>query len=213
MQLAHVVLLGDSILDNDAYTAGAPDVITHLRSMLPSKWQASLAAVDGSTTADLGRQLAKVPRDSTHLVVAIGGNDALMNRDLLATPVSSTTEALSLFHQRVSVFEAAYNSAIERVANLGKTTIVCTIYNGRLEPAEARVARIALMMFNDVILRAAFDRGIPVIDLRLVCTEPEDYANPIEPSGIGGRKIAAAIACALGLGEGCAMASHVYSGR
>src|SRR5688500_2046691 len=75
MQLAHVVLLGDSILDNDAYTGGAPDVITHLRSMLPSKWQASLAAVDGSTTADLGRQLAKVPRDATHLVVAIGGND------------------------------------------------------------------------------------------------------------------------------------------
>jgi hypothetical protein len=71
----------------------------------------------------------------------------------------------------------------------------------------------ALMMFNDVILRTAFERGVPVIDLRLVCTEPSDYANPIEPSGQGGRKIADAIVCALGLSHRCATASHFYSGR
>jgi hypothetical protein len=35
--------------------------------------------------------------------------------------------------------------------------------------------------------------------LRLVCTEPSDYANPIEPSGSGGRKIALAIAASLGI--------------
>jgi hypothetical protein len=44
-------------------------------------------------------------------------------------------------------------------------------------------------------------RGVDVIDLRLVCTEPSDYANPIEPSGAGGRKIAAAIAAAIGVAE------------
>ncbi|HXP62240.1 MAG TPA: hypothetical protein VN829_17215 [Dongiaceae bacterium] len=32
-----------------------------------------------------------------------------------------------------------------------------------------------------------------MIDLRLICTEPEDYANEIEPGVSGGRKIAAAI--------------------
>jgi hypothetical protein len=40
---------------------------------------------------------------------------------------------------------------------------------------------------------------LPAIDLRLVCTEPADYANPIEPSGRGGLKIAGAIARSLGL--------------
>jgi len=37
------------------------------------------------------------------------------------------------------------------------------------------------------------------VDLRLVCTEPSDYANPIEPSGSGGAKIARAIVASLGL--------------
>jgi hypothetical protein len=54
-------------------------------------------------------------------------------------------------------------------------------------------------MFNDVILRMAFEHHLSVIDLRLVCNEPSDYANPIEPSGSGGRKIAHSIARSLGL--------------
>lgn len=41
---------------------------------------------------------------------------------------------------------------------------------------------------------AQLRRGLPLIDLRLVCDEAGDYANPIEPSVQGGAKIAAAIA-------------------
>jgi hypothetical protein len=76
---------------------------------------------------------------------------------------------------------------------LGRDTTVCTIYEGNFDPPFAELARVALAFFNDVILRAAFERRIGVIDLRLVCTEPSDYANPIEPSGSGGAKIASAI--------------------
>ena len=49
-------------------------------------------------------------------------------------------------------------------------------------------------MFNDVILREAFSRGLPVIDLRLVFDDDADYANDIEPSVKGGAKIAKVIA-------------------
>jgi hypothetical protein len=49
-----------------------------------------------------------------------------------------------------------------------------------------------------------------VIDLRLVCTEPADYANPIEPSSRGGEKIAQAIMRSLGLAAPTE-ASRVYS--
>lgn len=194
----HVVLLGDSIFDNAAYTGREPDVIQHLRSILPAGWKASLLALDGSVTSDLSLQLREVPADASHLVVSIGGNDALMNSDLLALPVDSTAEALELFHRRVTAFESNYRSAIEEVLELGRPTTLCTIYNGNLpDPEHARHARIALTMFNDVILRTAFELGLPVIELRLVCNEPADYANPIEPSGRGGRKIALAIARSL----------------
>jgi hypothetical protein len=191
--MSHVVLLGDSIFDNAAYTGRDPDVITHVRSILPAPWKATLCAVDGSTTAGLPAQLPRVPEDASHLVVSIGGNDALHHTDLLDTPVSSTAEALELFGDRVYDFEESYRRAIGEVLRLERPTVACTIYNGNLPDSQARLARVALMMFNDAIQRTAREHGLPVIDLRLVCTEPEDYANPIEPSGQGGAKIARAI--------------------
>ncbi len=58
---------------------------------------------------------------------------------------------------------------------------------------ERRIAIAALATFNDVIICQAFGAGIPLIDLRLTCNKPQDYANPIEPSSIGGEKIVNAI--------------------
>lgn len=193
------MLLGDSIFDNAAYTGGEPDVVQHLRSILPPGWQASLLALDGSVTSDLPAQVREVPADASHLVVSVGGNDALMNSDLLDLPVDSTAEALELFHLRIQTFESGYRSVIQEVLELGRPTTLCTIYNGNLpDPEDARHARVALALFNDVILRTAFELGLPVIELRLVCNEPADYANPIEPSGRGGRKIALAVARSVG---------------
>ncbi len=195
---SHIALLGDSIFDNAAYTGGEPDVLAHLRSILPAPWQATLHAVDGSTTADLAAQAAEVAAGVSHVVISVGGNDALLSSDLLALPVASTTEALGLFAERIGGFEADYRRAVGAALALGRETVLCTIYNGNLEAEEARVARVALMTFNDVILRVAFERNLPVVDLRLVCDEPRDYANPIEPSGQGGLKIARAVARACG---------------
>jgi hypothetical protein len=180
----HVALLGDSIFDNRAYTEGEPDVVSHLRQLLPDFTQATLCAVDGSTASDLPAQIARVPADASHIVISIGGNDALRNSDLLSTPVASTTEALSLFAERIARFEAAYGRAIGAVLALHRQTAICTIYNGNLDPPQAYVARMALMMFNDVILRVGFERALSIIDLRFVCSEKADYANPIEPSGV-----------------------------
>jgi hypothetical protein len=188
----HVALLGDSILDNRAYTLGEPDVTNHLRELLPSG-RVTLCALDGSTTSELYWQISRVPEDVSHIVVSIGGNDALGNIDLLATPVSSTTQALSLFRERIGRFESAYIRAIEAVLDLQRKTAICTIYNGNLDPPQDGLARTLLMMFNDVILRCGFERSLPIIDLRFICCEKSDYANPIEPSGSGGRKIAKAV--------------------
>jgi hypothetical protein len=196
---AHIALLGDSVFDNAAYTNGAPDVLTHLRAMLPSGWKASLLAVDGATTRQLASQLARLPSDVTHLVISIGGNDILGNMDLLHLPVTSSAQTLMAFKDRVREFAVSYETAVASALAIGRPTTLCTVYNGNLDPSEAPLARIALTMFNDVILNFAFERALPVIELRLVCREPADYANPIEPSDIGGRKIADTIAASLKL--------------
>lgn len=208
----HIALLGDSIFDNASYTQGQPDVVTHLRDALPPGWQASLLAVDGSTTSGLADQLGRIPPDASCLFVSVGGNDVLYHADLLDRRIASTHDALLLFGKRAADFEAKYRSALVDVLAIGKPTTVCTIYNGNLPEDEAAAARVALMPFNDAILRVAFGFGLPVIDLRLICSEPADYANPIEPSGSGGRKIARAIVASLGLAAGDVRQARVFSG-
>jgi hypothetical protein len=143
-------------------------------------------------------------------VVSIGGNDVLQNLDILRLLTKSSTDALLRLGKRAQRFERGYKAAIDRVLRVGLPTTVCTIYNGNLSGREGAAARVALMAFNDVILRMAFESQLPVIDLRLVCNEPADYANPIEPSSHGGEKIALAIIRSLGLGGPPADPIRVY---
>ena len=201
MDVVHIALLGDSIFDNSSYTRGEPDVVTHLRGLLPTGARATLLAVDGAITRSLTEQVRRIPADSTHLVVSIGGNDALGHLDLLDAPATSTADALRLFGEAVGRFEVDYRSVVRPVIDPGLPVTICTIYNGAFEdPDEAARVRVALMLFNDVILRVAFEHHASVIDLRLVCGERADYANPIEPSGQGGMKIARAIVRATSAG-------------
>jgi hypothetical protein len=195
----HIALLGDSIFDNASYTGAEPDVVTHLRAVLPAGARATLLAVDGAVTQSLAEQVPRIPSDATHLAVSIGGNDALGQLDLLDAPAASTADALRLLGKAIGRFEADYRSAVRPVLGRGLPTTLCTIYNGAFEePDYAARARVALMLFNDVILRVAFEHHASVIDLRLVCSETADYANPIEPSGQGGMKIANVIVRATG---------------
>jgi hypothetical protein len=191
----HVVLLGDSVLDNGAYVAGGPDVVAQLRPLLPAGWRATLLAVDGAVTADVARQLGRLPPDASRLVVSVGGNDALGQAGVLDEGARSVAEALDRLAGIRERFWRNYAAMLDGVEARGVPAAVCTIYDGRLpDPRRRRLAAVALATLNDVITREAFARGLPLLDLRLLLNEDADYANPIEPSTRGGGKIAAAIA-------------------
>ena len=193
--MSHLILLGDSIFDNGAYTEGGPDVVTQLRGLLPAGWSATLCAVDGAQANEVAAQLAGVPASATHLALSVGGNDALMASGLLDEPVYSSADALRLIGASVHEFETRYRAAVEACLARGLPLVLCTIYHGAFPDADfrARVV-VALAVFNDAIVRTALARGLDVIDLRAVCDTPQDYANPIEPSSVGGAKIARALA-------------------
>ncbi|WP_457964126.1 GDSL-type esterase/lipase family protein [Arthrobacter sp. D1-29] len=206
----HVVLLGDSILDNKAYVDGGPDVIAQVRAELPPGWNATLLAVDGDVISGVLQQLASLPRDATHLVVSAGGNDALGFAYLLESPASSVAEALNLFSSAQEQFAADYDLMAEAVSATGIPVALCTIYDTPASTAQHRIIKTALAFFNDCISRAAFSRGMSLIDLRLICNEDGDYANPIEPSSQGGAKIARAVAAVAGL-QGYSVESRVIA--
>ena len=192
--MTHVVLLGDSVFDNAAYVRGGDDVLAHLRRRAPEGWRATLLAVDGSVAAGVRGQLARLPGDATHLVVSAGGNDALRRADILQESARSAAEVLDRLAGVAEEFEADYRRMLGAVLAEGRPAAVCTVYYPRFTDALVqRLAVAALSVLNDVIIRAAFEGGIPLLDLRLICDEDADYANPIEPSEAGGAKIAAAI--------------------
>jgi hypothetical protein len=192
--MGHVVLLGDSIFDNAAYVRGRPAVIDQVRSGLPQGWRASLNAVDGHTTRGVYGQLEKLPVDASHLVLSVGGNDALGQAGVLGARASGVAVAVRLLDNLREGFDLEYNRLLAAISGRGLPAAVCTVYNPRYADPEAqRVYVTALCLFNDAIIRAAHQPGFPVIDLRAICTTDADYANPIEPSSAGGAKIARAI--------------------
>ncbi|HWZ83086.1 MAG TPA: SGNH/GDSL hydrolase family protein [Terriglobales bacterium] len=192
--MAHIVLLGDSIFDNARYTLGEPDVISQVRQVLPPHWRATLLAIDGSTTENISSQLSGLPRDASHFVLSVGGNDAIMSSEILRAPADSTAQALTQLADVSTSFEERYRRVVGECRKIGLPLTICTIYNGCFPDADyQRLISTALMVFNDVILRVAIEYGLSVIDLRFVCSSAADYANPIEPSSVGGEKIARAI--------------------
>ena len=191
--LHHLVLLGDSIFDNAPYVPSHETVTDHLRRAVPQGWQVTLLAKDGDVVADVSQQRRGVPKDATHLFVSVGGNDALKSMELMTSPVKTVYEALLELSLIRRAFQQRYRAMLWELLELGKPVTVCTIYDA--VPGLSQELKTALCVFNDTITREAMAVGVPVIDLRGICTEAGDYSDlsPIEPSSQGGAKVAAAI--------------------
>lgn len=194
--MEHIVLLGDSIFDNAPYVPAGTHVAMQLQARLPAH-QVSLLARDGAVLADMVGQverLAGLPQPETRLVVSCGGNDVLGLVGAMRSPVHSVLEAAELLASWQAEFRHAYSKMLNVVLSRQMPVAVATIYDG--VPGLTAGLRTALAPFNDVILREAAQRGLPVLDLRLACNDLGDYASssPIEPSAQGGAKIAETIA-------------------
>lgn len=197
--MSNVVLLGDSVFDNAAYVGAGPDVVHQLGDVLSSGSAAQLFARDGAVIADIPNQLTRLLANTTHLVVSVGGNDALRHSSIFEQRADTVATALAALSRIQDDFRRAYGEMLEALLMRGLPTAVCTIYDPRYPDLTRRsIAAAGLALLNDSITREAFARGVTVIDLRLVCREDRDFANPIEPSTIGGAKIAAAIARFVG---------------
>jgi hypothetical protein len=139
-------------------------------------------------------QIPKIPASATHLIVSAGGNDGLSRADILQRPARSVGHAVEQLASLRAEFCQNYRRMLSVLLALKLPLALCTVYDPRFpDPLMQRLTTTALNFFNDCILREAITQGLPVLDLRLICTEAEDYANEIEPGVAGGRKIAAGI--------------------
>jgi hypothetical protein len=111
----HLILLGDSILDNAAYVPGRPAVIDQVRNRLPQGWRATLLARDGSVLNDVHRQLERLPADATHLVLSAGGNDVLFQVGILDETVTTVGEGLRRLADSRDRFEDDYRRLLHAI--------------------------------------------------------------------------------------------------
>lgn len=126
--MKHIVLLGDSIFDSQAYVGNEPDVITQLKNKIPADWKATLEAVDGSVIESVSRQLLEIPTDTTDLFISVGGNNAILNADVLQLNVKNSADFFDILANRASTFEYHYKEMLKKVLSLNLPTTVCTIY-------------------------------------------------------------------------------------
>ena len=129
-----------------------------------------------------------------------------MHIDSFAESVSNIGEAFDSFNERMEDFEKIYVKMLTNVSNRKLKTTLCTIYNPCFEhndmerltymlPPNPNIKKLqkrsvtALPIFNNIIFQEAFNFGLPVMDLRLIFNDKEDYANPIETSAVGGMKM------------------------
>lgn len=188
----HVVLLGDSIFDNGPYVPANETVSDHLSAILPAGWRSTLLAKDGAVVSSVAEfQIHRIPQDTTHLVLSVGGNNALsVSAYMLGQKANSIRDALTALSRPLLEFAEEYEGLLDRLRTLQLPLIVCTVYDA--VPGLQAAEKMGLSLFNDVITRNVIGSGDIMMDLRDICTEAVDYSevSPIEPSSVGGAKIA-----------------------
>jgi len=226
--LKHIVLLGDSIFDNSSYVnLGELDVPNQLRSLVGHNSNVTNLAVDGHLIRHVKNQLNNLPSDVTHLFVSVGGNDGLGHLSIFHTPVNTIGESLQQMYRIGDNFKKRYSEMVDLVLSYNLPTTFCSIYYPRFDARSLdrvqdymsvlsngreiqEMAMAAEAVFNDIITYEVFKRKLPLIDLRVLCDDDQDFANPIEPSCIGGMKIAKTINMIANVHNFDSNASGVY---
>mgnify|MGYP000255265195 FL=1 len=227
--MKHIVLLGDSIFDNRSYVEpGEQDVPNQLRALVRGgDCKVTNLAVDGHVTRHIVTQLNNLPSDATHLFLSVGGNDGLEHLSIFNDNIDTIGDALQKMYLIGETFQQKYSGMLDSVLMHKLPTAVCNIYYPRFfsSSLDRVVSYLPVMMdgeklqqmtmaaetiFNDIIMFEVFKRKLPLIDLRVLCNDDEDFANPIEPSCIGGMKIAKTINMIANVHNFDSNASGVY---
>ena len=152
--------------------------------------------------------------------MSIGGNDLLQNISFLQMTAKLSevmdkdarigkwgSKELNLSRNKVfeeTYFEIIkpmqqeYESIVANLSNYRAKLLLCTVYEGDLVDSDEfsdviYSSKTMLSIFNDLVYRTAQKYNAEVLELRDIFVSSEDYANPIEPSHIGGEKLAKSI--------------------
>jgi hypothetical protein len=200
----HVLLLGDSTIDNKGYVGKEGfSVLEHFQKLLnPGK--VSMYAKDGALIEAVSGQLDRgVESSVTHIVVSVGGNNLIYKSTVIKEKCESISDGLIRLENEISKeFEEKYEEIIQRVLKENRPVMICAVYHPdfarkNVTTLDQVAANTAMRIFHDLLFSIARKYHLPVVDLRSVISEESDYANPIELAHNGGEKLAKAVIQAI----------------
>ena len=205
----HVVLLGDALLD--AYSSIDKTPGEFEDALLPgTRAQWKISVVSAAEIERAGSALA-LPKDATHAIIFIEGNYAIERSGLLHGQHGAQGQSL----ERLSLAADEFERTLERLIHVAQAArlviMVCTMFQPNYkDPVRQRTACAALAVFNDRVTKRAAAARVSVIDLRLICNEPEDYDKPTQLSKSGLQKAANVIRFAMFELDAGAGRSQIY---
>ena len=169
-----IILVGDSILKNNSYVLEKKSV----ENLLTTKTDAHVYcfAVNDSIITDAQKQVNMLPQHlnepSTHIFLSIGGNDILKGIDPVSIIFKQYMDLVDLMKERMD-----------------KTKIVLiNLYYPTDEKYEKYYSSVK--RWNELVGAYAVDNHLKVLDASTILFKEEDFTSEIEPSVIGGEKLA-----------------------
>ena len=175
-----IILLGDSILKNNSYVLKGQSV----QELLATKTDAQIYcfAVNDSTITDANNQVNNLPQHlnepSTIIVLSVGGNDILRS--------GGGGSLSSIFRQYMNLIELL-KTRMDKVK-----IVMINLYYPTDEKYKTYYSDIG--KWNELVGAYATDNALKVLDVSTILTNEDDFTYEIEPSYIGGEKLANAIA-------------------
>lgn len=173
-----VVMLGDSILKNNAYVAETESVEYLLKARLAKGAELSFLAQDEALIADIEAQVAKIDQGA-QVFISIGGNDIL--KQIQGGTISQST--------LTQTFDE-YKACIQRILENHKphSLHLINLYfptSPFITPYHTYIRQWNSLLTN-------FTKTNPILrlfELDTLCSEPPDFVSIVEPSPICSKKI------------------------
>ena len=181
------LLLGDSILKNDAYVSDGKSVENLLVERTNGK--TTCLAIDHSKIVDIYSQVDKISEElnstSTTVFLSAGGNDILTHYVDQGNDSTDTSILGTMF--------AAYKKVIKSIQKKlpNANIVLLDIYYP--ENMTYKQYHSIINDWNKMVYEYAGKNGLSVLKVSGVLTQSDDFSFGIEPSATGGRKLVDAI--------------------
>lgn len=201
---AVVSFIGDSVLDNKAYTKTGKSTVDYVIDSFDNKRiNFNDQSIDGYTIYDCV-DTNKVNDKSDAVVISAGGNDLLASMPLLGV-TDDTNITMGLMNSELDKFMYAYETMLNNLRRKGRKFLLVTCYNGNLAYNPTRFNSVdnsslaIVSMWNDRLYSLAnrlnsypntnLGQSFDVLDTRNFMSV-KCYYNEIEPNERGAKRIA-----------------------